>query len=596
MAQNDKSGDEEEIFELDPVIVTGSRIPLTVSETGQSVEVIYAKQFREIPVNSVDEVLKFIAGMDIRQRGIAGVQSDVSIRGSSFEQTLILVDGMAMNDPQSGHHNMNLPVNLEDIDRIEIIKGASSRSYGPNAMGGVINIITRKGKNFAVRINAKYGSNNLQNYGLSIPFNFYNTFHSISVNHKSSDGYIGKNLNDFTTSTLHYGFDWEPFPGWQFHLGAGYADKDFGAYKYYFESIPEQREKTKTTYAFGNFNFEGEHFYLHQKSYYRKGEDNFSYPIDNGTVENRHKTSVYGGQLDFGFYTWLGKTNFGINYANEEISSNTLGNDKRYRFGYTLEHRFRILRKLSIGLGVTGLDYDKYGRDFWPGMDFIWNINDITDLHGSVDKGFRMPSFTELYYSDPGNVGNADLKPESIFTYEIGLRNHLTGINTNLAVFYKDGRDILDWVKEDDGKYYVRNFANITFAGVEAELEVFPDWNLILIRWDNAFVNYTYLYSDLDTMGKDSKYVLNNFRHQLNAGITLHYFKYFYHWISIRINQRVGEDYYTVADTRLGLKLSLFDIYAEVNNLLDIEYFEAGFAPMPGRRITLGMRISFGGE
>ena len=130
--------DKEIEYKLDPIVVTGSRIPSLLSELGQSIEVISAEQIKEIPVSTLDEVLKYIAGIDVRQRGAGNVQSDVSIRGSTFEQTLVLIDGMAMNDPQTGHHNMNLPINLDDIERIEIVKGTASRIYGPNAMGGVI--------------------------------------------------------------------------------------------------------------------------------------------------------------------------------------------------------------------------------------------------------------------------------------------------------------------------------------------------------------------------------------------------------------------------------------------------------------------------
>lgn len=592
---NDDPSDEKP-YELDPVVVSASRIPSLLSELGQSIEIISAEQIKEIPVNSVDEILKFVAGLDVRQRGVAGVQSDVSIRGGSFEQTLILIDGMAMSDPQSGHQNMNLPINLDDIERIEIIKGASSRVYGPNAMAGIINIVTKEEKSFAVRAYGKYGSYNLQNFGVGVPFHLLGTDHKISFDHKSSDGYIGHHLNDFKTTTMRYGLSWEPFEGWKFRLGAGLTDKDFGAYKYYFESIPEQREKTKTIHGYGNFSYDDKQFYLHQKSYYRKGEDIFSYPVggsEGGIQENHHKTQVYGGQIDVGFFTPAGKTNFGINYANEDIRSNSLGNDERYRVGFTIEHRVNFFNRINIGVGITSLKYEKYGSDIWPGFDFTWNIFENVEFHGSIDKGFRIPSFTELYYSDPGNVGNSDLKAEEIIHYEIGLRLRSQGINFNMAAFYKDGTNILDWVKTDNGSYYAQNFPNIKFSGIEGGGEIFPDLNLILIRWNSAFINYTFLQSDLDEKGRDSKYVLNNFKHQLNAGVTLHYLKYFYHWASVKLNKRVDDDPYMVIDSRLGAKIGMFDIYAEVTNLLDVKYYEAGFAPMPGRWLSLGMQINF---
>ena len=588
-------GSEEELeYEMDPIVVTGSRIPSQLSELGQSIVVFSAEQIKEIPVNSLDEALKYISGIDVRQRGPGSVQSDVSVRGSTFEQTLMLIDGMAMNDPQTGHHNMNLPLNLDDVARIEIVKGTASRLYGPNAMGGVINIITKRKERFKVNAYAKYGDYNLIDYGASVPFQLAGTFHKFSLSHRASDGYIGNDLNDFNVITGRYSFDWEPLDDWQFKLGGGYTDRDFGAYKYYFEDPAEQRENTQTILGYQNINWDADDFYLHQKSYVRLGEDVFSYPDTSaGRIENRSETAVYGGQIDIGLiWRRIGKTNIGFDYSSEEITSNSLGNNERYRTGFTFEHRVKLYRKLNIGVGFTSIDYDEYGSDTWPGFDFSWTVFENFEVHGSADKGYRMPSFTELYYSDPGNEGNPDLDPEEIYHFEVGARTRNKGLVANASVFYKDGRNILDWVRQEDGRYYIQNFTDVQFFGAEAGLELYPNLDLWILEWPSAFINYTYLESDLDSRGQASKYVLNNLTHQINAGISVKYLRIIYNHISAKLNQRVEDDPYLVLDTRIGTQLWGVDAYAEVTNILDQEYYEAGFAPMPGRWISVGVNLT----
>ncbi|HMA87091.1 MAG TPA: TonB-dependent receptor plug domain-containing protein, partial [Desulfosalsimonadaceae bacterium] len=147
----------ERYHELDPVVVTGSHAPARLSEYGVSVSVITREDIAVLPADNFTDVLEHVNGVDVRQRGAGGVQTDIGIRGASFEQTLIMVDGVAISDPQTGHHNMNLPVTLSDIERIEVVKGPAARIYGPNAMGGVINIITRDVKENAIGGRAAYG-------------------------------------------------------------------------------------------------------------------------------------------------------------------------------------------------------------------------------------------------------------------------------------------------------------------------------------------------------------------------------------------------------------------------------------------------------
>ena len=119
-------------------------MPVNLSETGMHYTIITAKDIKHLPVQNVNELLAYVSGVDIRQRGPMGTQADIGIRGSTFDQVLVMVDGVRMSDPQTGHHQMNLPVPLQMIERIEIIRGTAARRYGLNALGGVVNVITKK--------------------------------------------------------------------------------------------------------------------------------------------------------------------------------------------------------------------------------------------------------------------------------------------------------------------------------------------------------------------------------------------------------------------------------------------------------------------
>ena len=141
--------------ELASAIVVGHRVALPQQSIGHTLDVLTATQIAQLPVATVTEALQYVPGLDLRQRGPRGVQADLSIRGGSFEQVLVLVDGIKLTDPQTGHHTLNIPVPLENVERIEVLKGPGARLYGQNAFAGAINIVTKAAAGDAVQLSAE---------------------------------------------------------------------------------------------------------------------------------------------------------------------------------------------------------------------------------------------------------------------------------------------------------------------------------------------------------------------------------------------------------------------------------------------------------
>ena len=238
-------------YELDPVVVTGSRIPYHLSDSACSVSVISREEIAILPADNISDILEHVNGVDVRRRGAHGVQADVGIRGGSYEQTLIMVDGVTVSDPQTGHHNMDLPVNMNNIERIEIVKGPAARIYGPNAMGGVINIITRDVSSNSFGAHGAYGEYGYYDMGAQAELSLDKISNRLSASRRYSSGYLGGKDTDFDIKTINYKGVLNNGSN-KFQLGMGYSDKDFGAYKFYSDIFPDQREKTETFLLYGN--------------------------------------------------------------------------------------------------------------------------------------------------------------------------------------------------------------------------------------------------------------------------------------------------------------------------------------------------------
>jgi len=580
-------------YELDPVVVTGSRIPCHLSESPYSVSVITREEIAILPADNISDILEHVNGVDVRQRGAHGVQADVGIRGGSYEQTLIMVDGVTVNDPQTGHHNMDLPVTLNDIERIEIVKGPAARTYGPNAVGGVVNIITRDVDGNSFEGHGAYGEYGYYDLGAQAALSLNNVSDRLSASRRYSSGYLGGKDTDFDIKTINYKGMLKTGSN-TYRLGMGFTDKDFGGYKFFSDIFPDQREKTETFLLYGNAELKMADVKVTPRIHWRHHKDEFKININGVMNANDHRTDVFGAQVDTLVTSGMGTTAIGGQAELEDMESSSMGDHDRGRQAVFLEHRFYPCDRLSIGMGASAVHYSSWGWEYWPGADMSIELRDGLSWFTSFEKSFRVPTYTELYYVTPANQGNPDLKPEETWTGETGLRWLTDGITADLSLFYRDSENVIDWSRRPgETVWQATNIATVRTTGGEVGGTFYPQ-SFFNTQWlSSAGIAYTYLDSDRNTRGMESKYALDYLRHQINGSVVFTWRSSLKQVIKARYEKRMLGDTYTVVDTRLTYTLSNYEIFLEATNLFNENYIESGFTPMPGRWIIGGIKFNW---
>ncbi len=577
-------------YKLDSIIVTANRVPTIFSEVGRSLNVITSQEIAQLPVNNLHDLLEYNSGLDIKQRGPQGVQADVSIRGGSFEQTLILIDGIKLSDPQTGHHNMNLPISFSQIERIEILKGQGSRSYGANAFSGVINIIPKQNAINNLQLYLSGGENNYFNLGINGSLKSGNTNHQMSIEKSKSNGYRTNTEFDNHIFSINNSFN---FSSTVVKTILGYTKKDFGANSYYTTRFPNQAEKTKTYLAALSAEIELDDLNIMPKIYWRKNNDEFVLnKFDHSFYKNNHETNVYGGEIQISTDILGELTSFGVEYSQDQIASNNLGEHKRQTNGFFIEQKISASKNLNFSLGGFAYYYPQINWKFWPGIDAAYNFSENLKIFANYGRAFRIPTYTELYYSDPITLGNSNLIPEESDNYELGLNYNYGIVNFKTSYFIKDGKNLIDYVLDNSDEIWkAKNFTKINTNGFELGLLI----NLRNISNDifqRLTFDYTYLNSDKADLDLNSRYVLEHLKHDLSIKL--------FHSLPFAITQswtinyedRVTlGDHFTI-DTKLNRNFSLFNIFITATNLLNKSYEEIPGVPLPGRWIIGGLKLN----
>ena len=583
--------DQESVYEVEDVIVTAGRIPMTFSEITRSVTVISREDIANAPVHSIQDLLEYIPGVDISKRGAHGVQADISIRGGTFEQTLVLVDGIKVSDPQTGHHNLNLPITLDDVKRIEILRGQGSGLYGPNAFGGVVNIITKKGTEKQLSIKAIAGDFEFSEAAASLSYPLGNLGNHLSLSKKKSGGYT--EATDFDIMTFRYGSSLQTRTG-QIDLLFGYIDKKFGANRFYSDAFPNEREHTETMILNIGMNSEHRGIILSPKMYWRQHKDDFI--LDNDRPDwyrNKHTTNVYGFEFQADFKSKLGKTALGCEAGQEKIESNSLGNHSRNRGGVFLEHQITMVKRITLQTGAFAYYHSDWDWQVWPSFNIGYQLRDSWRMYGSIGRSFRVPTYTELYYVSAANMGNPGLKPEKAVTYETGISRSGQFITGNLTVFRREGTDIIDWARpldSIDDLWRVENVSIVNTTGLEFSLGVYPDQSDFLLPISRLQTSYVFLDSDRETEGYESKYLLRQLDHQFLISVELALPLSLNQGWKFRYEVPTEADSRFIVDTRVSWHYSKLEWFIEATNLFNESYFEIGSIPMPGRQVLAGVK------
>jgi len=581
-------------YVTDTVVVSANRTSTPYSEVGRSFEILNNSKLKLLPASNATDVLQFVNGVDMQQRGTHGVQSDISIRGSGFEQALVLVDGISMNDPQTGHHTMNLPIPVNAIERIEVIKGPGSKIYGPNAFSGVINVITKRATKPGLNLSLNGGEYGYYEGALTaaLPYGASSTL--ISLQRSKSDGYRTGADFDMYTGSIKTGIT---TPIATFNATAGYNSKQFGANGFYSLRFPTQFEKTNTLFVTAGADFTAGPVVLSPKVYWRRHNDDFVLRRENPAFyQNIHTTHVYGGTLQGSFENGLGTAAFGAEAGKEEIISTNLKNHQRTKAGFSVEQKMRPIEKLIVVVATSVYNYDTFGWNVAPGIDAAYLLSPSTRVFGSFGSSFRAPSFTELYYTSTVEEGNVDLKPEEAYSYEAGAEFLSPAFSLRGSVFYRDARNVIDWVKTSASqpKATATNITDVSTVGTELGIVYTPGIFNESLRFE---VNYTWLDIEKSAVVYESRYVLNNLKHQL-IGKLFHTVPYVPNatlgWVG-RFEQRVTTGEHFIADLRVNYTLGAVGFSLQANNLFNKSYNDFNGLPLPGRWITAGLSLGIGG-
>ena len=571
-------------LDLTEIVVTENRLSLPFSEYSNSIQIITRDQIRNAPVQSISELLQNQYGLDIRRRGIHGVQSDVSIRGSTFDQVLILINGVKFSDPQTGHHALNIPIPLEQIQRVEIIKGPAARRYGQNAFAGAINIITDTDQ-ISNQIHLRGGQNATGRVSANVTLPGQKLKHLLSFAKSFSEGY--RYNTDYQIDQYFYQNQYES-DGNTYGILAGYVERRFGANGFYASpDFQDQYEEIQTSLVAVQSQHQIDNLIIKPRIYWRRNQDKYIFVRNNPSVyRNLHITHMVGGEINASQQNKFGMTGAGIEWRRESIQSNNLGDHFRNIFSVYAEHRFEWLNKrLDITPGFLMTNFSDFGLHIFPGIDVGLDLNEAFKLYGNYGYTFRVPTFTDLYYEDPANEGNQDLLPEDAITYEVGMKYYNGRMNAVLTFFQRNGRDLIDWSKNDSSdRWKPSNLSQVSFSGIELS------WSYTSKRKDCYRLGYTFLEGGIKESDVfQSRYALENLRHQLTGSATALIIGNLWGDVHINYLDRIILPNYILVHVKLSYQAPSFTPYIQIENLLDTKYTETNLVPMPGRWIKAGV-------
>ena len=585
------SQDKKEIQALDTILIKSTRIDLPFKENARTIQVISAEFIKNSAATNVADLLQQVAGVDIRRRGTAGSQADLYIRGGGFDQTLLLIDGIKMDDAQTGHHTMNAALPIEVIERIEIIKGPAARVFGQNAFTGAINIVTKSTLANTASVNIEAGSFGQLNGSVTVGKEFENASIIAHVGILTSDGYRHNSDYENKNYLLKGVFNKKEQP---IEVIATFFDKKFGANGFYASATAtEQYEETQSSLFGASTTFRTEKFKITPRVYWKRGQDEYVYIRDNPSVyRNLHITNKVGVETNASYTSDIGITGFGVDLSRVFISSNNLGKRNRTMVNLFLEHRFKALNdKLDITPGVAVTYFSDFKFHAFPGLDIGFKLSDNLKAYGNLGVTYRIPTYTDLYYNDRSTIGNSNLKPEEAFAQEIGLKFNSGRFTSSVAIFNRDADNLIDFIRPDvTSKYEATNIAKVNTKGFELN----TDYRFKLNEFNQTLsFGYNYLNDDILDQNKDlSRYSLNTLKHQFITRFESKLFKNVRQNIIYKHAERTIGTSYNVWDASVIVAVNKFNFTVTANNIFNADYIESGYVPMPPSSLLFGLRYN----
>jgi len=528
--------------------------------------------------------------VDLQSRAVnSGIAADFSLRGSTFQQVLILLDGQRINDPQTGHYNSDIPFTKEDVGRIELIPGASSSLFGPDAIGGAINFSLNKPE--GKKTIWEFGAGNMRNgYGLfSLSDSFNDLGFRVSVEDAQSHGF--REDTDYKKFTTSVSTNYELARGF-WENSFGYQQKNYGAYDFYTPGMGyPSREKTTTYLLNSGLNLNYDDLLIKPNFLWRRHYDKFT--LDRTSLRsnsvNQHRTDMFTPgiylQKDAGPF---GKIGLGTEWSQERITSTNLGKHLRERKSVFLDNSMSFSEKWNIGSSIRWEDFSSFGNVYTGSLSAKFKLTPEAALNFGISRNIRVPSFTELYYSDSTTIGNDSLASEKAWSYEAGFEYKQEGLSSSLSFFLRQEKEMIDWVRSDPTqKWQARNFTRDSVFGVEYVLRK---------EFNNLFsldASYTYTDKSIDTQGYLYKYGPNYAQHLVSTVFNL-MFPFGRQEIGFNYKKRPGRRGWLLVDTGFNYNLNRnAKVFLHMENILNVEYQDIAGIPQPGRYIEAGFRFNW---
>lgn len=604
---------------IDSVKVTATRIPVAMHSSARIVTLMDSLTIASAPAETVNDLLKYAVGVDVRQRGAMGMQTDISIRGGTYNQVAVLLDGINITDPQTGHNSFDFPVNICDIERIEVLEGPAARVYGTSSLLGAVNIVTRKGAGNAASASLEGGSFGSLGATASVDVKHRGGFNGVSAGYQRSDGFSRNKAGGLNGDYAAFKAFWHgahDFGRRDLSWQAGVSNKDFGSSTFYSAAYDDQFEHTLKTFAAVRSEGKGT-LHFTPALYWNHGEDRFElfrgapdkYPF------NYHKTDVAGANLGIRVDSRLGQTALGAEARHERIVSTNLGEKRdnpqgvyvcglsRTAFNFFLEHHV-TLGRLSASAGLTTVynTGNREGLRLFPGVDANLKVSNALRLYASYNTSYRMPTFTDLYYSVGGHKADPNLKAEKLHALEGGVKYLGRGVRAVGTAYYNKGYDLIDWIMDtsagEDAPWTSMNHTQLNTFGQEVTVRMtVPD---LLGRPDFFFrtLNLGYTHQSQDKSLEPhlrSLYSLEYIRHKVvvQADFKVKDLALDLSWRYI--DRSTGSELlapYSLLDAKVSYDFPRMNIYLRANNLLNRTWYDFGDIPQPGFWLMAGVAVN----
>jgi iron complex outermembrane receptor protein len=616
-------GGVRQVVELEEIVVVGQRedaLPNVV----RTLTALGRDEVDRAPVTSVNDLLRTLPSVDLRQRGPQGVQADLSVRGGSFDQTQVLLNGVNFSDPQTGHYSLDLPVDLSAVSRMEILQGLSA----PGAIGGALNIATAGLQSLrnTARLEfsgGRYGSFNVLGNAVAGDEKRHSF---LAASRRQSTGYVDN--TDFRTVNLYHFTRYRSAVGeWEFQ--SGFQEKACGAHGFYSFRYPDQFDYTRTLLGSLRWRKEVKNLRLSvlacRRRHYNRFELFRNEAPDWYEGHNYHQTLVNGAEASLGYRSTVGQTSLGAEFRTEEILSTVLGRPlerpERASFEgdvlYTNRARRSLFRgllshgyergRVALNVGVSFHHSNDYGFKSCFAGNAAYGMTPFLIVYTAVHQSLRLPTFTDLYYKSATHEANPQLKPEEAVSCEAGVRTAKKAWRATATIFYRREKNTIDWVYTEGASVSKSlNYGRINAGGVELACRWTPPEYRPKSIIRQAGFHYTFTKPDRENAPQTTSYALDYLIHKLHLNLEhAAFFRKLNASWHFTLYDRAGAyvdpvsgqtapfEPFVLVDVRLRWNAERYDLFAEANNLLNVAYFDYAGLPQPKLWLTAGIALKF---